>query len=364
VKITQVEPILVSIPFQHGAPFPTQGPGALGKLDILLVRVATDEGITGWGEAFGHASTPITIAALRRIVAPLAVGRDPQPIPALMTELWRRTQSMSRNGPVAYALSGLDIALWDIAGKIARQPVWQLLGGRARQRIPAYASLLRIGDPDDVARVAAAAAGRGYRQIKLHEHSAAAVAAARRAVGPEVALMIDTNCHWTSIADAAAAAAAFAPHQPAWLEEPLFPPEDFEALAHLRSQIAIPIAGGENLGNVGELGRMAERAVDILQPSIAKMGGISEIRKLVGGRVQGSVRVVPHAPFSGPALAAVIHVIAAMSQDVACEHRYCDLEASPIGDWLLARDGELRVPTGPGLGVEIDPALIARYRVE
>jgi D-galactarolactone cycloisomerase len=136
--ITKIEPVLLTIPYEHGAPMPAQGLGAGGTLDILLVRVETDEGITGWGEAFGHAAAPVTIAALTRVVAPLAVGRDPTDVAGLMTALWRRTQGMSRNGPVAYALSGLDIALWDIAGKVAGQPVWRLLGGHGKARVPAY----------------------------------------------------------------------------------------------------------------------------------------------------------------------------------------------------------------------------------
>src|SRR5262245_19439294 len=108
MKITRLEPIHLSIPFEHGGPKPTDGFGAGARLDCLLVRIDTDAGVTGWGEAFGHASTPVTIAALTKVVAPFALGRDPTDIAGLMGDLWFRTKGMSRNGPVAFALSGLD----------------------------------------------------------------------------------------------------------------------------------------------------------------------------------------------------------------------------------------------------------------
>src|SRR5215510_13510919 len=180
MKITHIEPIHVSIPFEHGAPKPSEGLGAGGRFDALFVRVDTDEGLTGWGEAFGYAAGPVTMAALTRIVAPFAIGRDATDLVALMCELWRGTKGMSRNGPVAFALSGLDIALWDLKGKVAGAPIWRLLGGARKQSVPAYASLLRLG-PDHVGRVAAAAVAHGYRHIKLHEHSVAAVEDAREA---------------------------------------------------------------------------------------------------------------------------------------------------------------------------------------
>ena len=365
MKITRIEPIHVSIPFDHGAPRPTEGLGAGGRLDILLVRVDTDEGVTGWGEAFGHAATPVTIAALTCVVAPLASGRDPTEIAALMTQLWRATKGMSRNGPVAFALSGLDIALWDIKGKIAGAPVWRLLGGQGKPRVPAYASLLRIGKPDTVARVATEAVERGYRQIKLHDHTVEAVASARSAAGPEIPIMLDTNCFWSSVEDARAAARQLKPYNLAWLEEPLYPPDDFDGLARLRRESGVPIAAGENLGNVFDVRRMVEaRAVDIVQPSLAKMGGISEVVKAIADAQARGARVVPHSPYSGPALVAAVHVIAAISGEMWCEHRYGDLAASPVGDAVVAHDGHLSVPDSPGLGIEIDRAVIERYRVE
>ena len=365
MKITDVEPIFLAIPYEHGAPKPQRsGMGGWDTQPILLVRVATDSGITGWGEAFGHASTPVTMAAISEIVAKLAIGRDASDIAGLMADLTRRTQSMARSGPVQFALSGLDIALWDIAGKAKGAPVWELLGGSgAKTSIPAYASLFRIGDPGLVAKVAGAALARGYRAVKLHEHSVAAAAAARAAIGADADLMMDTNCHWDSHAAIVAICRELEPCRLAWLEEPLYPVDSYDVLADIRRKVRVPLAAGENLGNLNDARWIAAAgAVDIVQPSVAKIGGITEAVKAIAQVERAGLRAVPHSPFLGPALVATIHIIAAMQAEVPCEHRFCDLAASPLGDAVIAQGGRLAVPNGPGLGFGVDAAVIEKYR--
>jgi L-alanine-DL-glutamate epimerase-like enolase superfamily enzyme len=365
MKITRVEPILVALPYEHGAPKPARtGMGTWETQDILFVRVDTDAGITGWGEAFSNASTPVTIPAVSEVIAKLAVGRDPSDIEALMFDLTRRTQSMARSGPVSFALSGLDIALWDIAGKIAGEPLWRLFGGTAKVTVPAYASLFRLGTRDHVMRVTRRAVERGYRHIKLHEHTIEAVAAARAAAGPDVALMVDTNCFWTSPEDVVSFCERLAPYDVTWLEEPLYPADAYDVMARIRDNVRVPLAAGENLGNYNDVRWIVDaRGVDIVQPSVAKMGGITELRRALAHAASRNMRAVPHSPYVGPALVAAIHVIAAMPQEVACEHRFCDLAASPLGDCVVSRDGALAVPQGPGLGFDIDQAVIDKYRV-
>lgn len=368
MKITRIEPTLVALPYDHGAPKPVRhGMGNWATQPILLVRVDTDSGITGWGEAFGHASSPVTLAAISRIIAQLAVGRDASDIDALMGDLTRRTQSMARSGPVQFALSGLDIALWDIAGKAAGKPVWHLLGGKPGQStVRAYASLFRLGTPDLVGRVAAKAVERGYRAVKLHEYSREAVAAARAAIGPDVPLMVDTNCHWDSAEAVVGACREFEPYNLAWLEEPLYPADSYDVMAAIRNAVRVPLAAGENLGNLNDLRWLvAASGADIIQPSVAKIGGITETWKAIAHvRRHAGVRAVPHSPFLGPALMATIHMIAALGGDILCEHRFCDLEASPLGDAVVARDGSLAVPEGPGLGFTVDEAVLRKYRVD
>jgi D-galactarolactone cycloisomerase len=365
MKITRIEPILIALPYDHGAPKPLQGAGVREVIDSLFVRVETDAGITGWGEAFSNAAGPITRSALETIVPRLAIGRDINDIPVLMTDLDRRMQSMTRNGPVAFALSGLDIALWDIAGKAAGVPVWKLLGGDGkRNHIPAYASLMRLETDEHVTKVVSSALKSGYRHIKLHEHTASAVAAARKACGPDISLMVDVNCHWTTPEDALKAARAFAPYNPTWFEEPLYPPDDLEGLAHIRAAAGMPIAGGENMGCFLDIKRMIDSgAADIVQASIAKMGGITAMRRAVAYAEEKGAKLVPHSPYVGMGLIASLHVMAAMPGAVVAEHRNCDLEASPIGNWVRAEDGYLRVPNGPGLGVEPDLAVLEKYRI-
>jgi D-galactarolactone cycloisomerase len=370
MKITQVEPIFVGIPYDHGAPKPKRhGIGAWDLQPILFVRVETDAGITGWGEAFSHASTPVTRAAISEVVAKLAVGRDPTDISAVMADLTRMTQSMARSGPVQFALSGLDIALWDIAGKAAGQPVWRLLGGQDSNKerkatIPAYASLFRLGTEEHVARVAANAKQRGYRHIKLHEHGVEIVAAARKAIGPDVSLMVDTNCYWDDPDKIIAVCKELEPYDVAWLEEPLYPADAYDVMARIRREVRVPLAAGENLGNYNDVRWIAEaKAVDVIQPSVAKIGGITELIKAMAHIKDRGIRAVPHSPFLGPALMAVIHIIAAMPDEVLCEHRFCDLAESPLGDAVVAHDGRLAVPDRPGLGFEVDQNVIEKYRV-
>lgn len=368
MKITRVTPFLVALPYDHGAPKPMRhGMGNWATQPILLIRVDTDEGVTGWGEAFGHASSPVTMVAVSKVVAELAVGRDPRDIPTLMRDLIRRVQSMARNGPVQFALSGLDIALWDIAGKIAGKPVWQLLGGTTKKTtIPAYASLFRIGTPETVGRVAAKAVERGYRAVKLHEHSVEAVAAARAAIGPDVALMVDTNCFWDTPEAIVDICRQFEPYNLTWLEEPFYPADSYDVMAKVRKQVRVPFAAGENLGDYNDLRWITDaEAVDYVQPSVAKIGGITEAWKGIDyvGRSKSS-RAMPHSPFLGPALMATIHMIAAMPHEVPCEHRFCDLEASPLGDAVVAQSGRLRVPDAPGLGFTVDERVLETYRAD
>jgi L-alanine-DL-glutamate epimerase-like enolase superfamily enzyme len=365
LKITQVEAIHVALPYEHGAPKPTRsGIGAWNTQDILFLRVETDAGLVGWGEAFGHAATPVTIVAIREVIAPLAVGADPSDIAGTMSALIRRTQSMARSGPVQFALSGLDIALWDIAGQIAGQPIWQMLGGHARASVPAYASLFRLNTPDHVERVAANAAARGYSHIKLHEHTVENVHAARRGAGPKIPLMVDTNCHWDEPEDIIAFCEAVEDLSVAWLEEPLYPADAYEVTAAIRQHVKIPLAAGENLGNYNDARWLAAAgAVDIVQPSVAKIGGITQAWKTIRFLQEQNLRVVPHSPFVGPALIAAIHMIAAMPGEELCEHRFCDLGANPLGDAVIAVEGRLPVPRAPGLGITVDPSVVEKYRI-
>ena len=182
MKIARVEPILINLPFQ--AQSRSGGRLALAGMDTLFVRVDTDDGLTGWGEAFGFRLCAATRIAIETLIAPLCIGRDPTDITALMRDLQYRMHNYGRNGPAMFGLAGINIALWDIAGKIVGLPLYRLLGGAPRTHVPAYASLWRYGSADAVRRNVEKALARGYRELKLHEIESAIILAAREAAGP------------------------------------------------------------------------------------------------------------------------------------------------------------------------------------
>jgi L-alanine-DL-glutamate epimerase-like enolase superfamily enzyme len=360
MKILSITTTLIHIPYEAGAPTKLAGQ-SWSRMAILLVRVDTDEGVTGWGEAFGHAIAPATKATLDTMVAAHFIGRDPADVEALMGEMFQRLHIFGRNGSVIYALSGIDIALWDIAGKRAGQPIHKLLGTNATRELTAYASLLRYGEADTVARMAARAAGEGYRFIKLHEIAVPEVKAARAAVGADVALMCDTNCPW-SVAQATEMATAFRPFDLYWLEEPVWPPEDYQGLAQVR-QAGVPIAAGENAAGAHAFRHMfAVGAIDIAQPSMTKIGGIGEMRKVAALAQVAGVRLVPHCAYFGPGFLASLHASSVLAPTSPLERLYVTLEASPFGTWTDAVGGKVKVPDGPGLGCDPDLAVVERYR--
>jgi D-galactarolactone cycloisomerase len=362
VKISRVDTLVLTLPMVIDGATPMLGGRARTSIDMLLVRVETDAGITGWGEAFGHRIFPATRAAIDTLLGPMCVGRDATAIAALADDLQRTLHGVGRGGPTLYALSGIDIALWDIAGKAAGVPLYRLLGGSPRADLPAYASLLRYGSAGAVAHYTAQALARGYRHVKVHEITVSEIAAAREVAGPGVSIMVDANCPWT-VTEAIEVACRLAPLDLHWLEEPVWPPENLAGLAEVRARGGIPTAAGENYGTAWEFRRAFEAgALSYAQPSVTKLGGVSELRRVIALGETFGVPVVPHSAYFGPGLLASIHCIAAMSAETLVERFYCDFDDNPLGDAIHPRQGRIAVPQGPGLGVDPDPRLLARLR--
>jgi L-alanine-DL-glutamate epimerase-like enolase superfamily enzyme len=362
MKITAIRTHYVRIPFDMGAAKQEFAGLRFPTMDHLLVEVETDAGITGWGEGFGHSIIPATKTALEVYVAPWFLGKDPTDINALHREAAQSFHIFGRNGPVVYAHSAVDIALWDIAGKRAGLPLCDLLGGARRRQVRAYASLMRYATPDTVGRICAEMAGCGFKHIKLHEIGVEQVKAAREGAGPGIALMNDVNCPW-SVPQAMAMERAFRPYGLAWLEEPVWPPEDHAGLARVRAAGATRIAAGENAAGLHDFVDLFQKgAIDIAQPSVTKIGGITEMRKIIAAAEAHSVELVPHCAYFGPGNLASIHITASLPTETLLENIYANLEASPYGEAMLAKDGLVTVPSGPGLGVEPDMAVIAKYR--
>ena len=362
MRIKSVESSVVALPFDMGAPAPRFAGKPWDRLEILLVRVETEDGIVGWGEAFGHAAIPSTRAALDTIVAPLVVGRDADDIEALSRDILHAVHLLGRNGPFVYAYSGIEIALWDIRGKRAGKPLHALLGDSDHTELDAYASLLWYAGTDLVAKNTAAACAAGYRYIKLHQVTRADLLAAQGALGVRKAeIMLDVNCAW-SVPDARAMAQSLQGDGLMWLEEPVFPPEDCHGLAAIR-KVGIPIAAGENVAGVFGFQSLIEAgAIDIAQPSVTKIGGIGEVLRVIELCKARGVQPTPHCPYFGPGFLASVHIIAALIDKPLVEVLWMEMEANPFDPWVRTKNGRVKVPEGPGLGCDPDPAVMARYR--
>jgi D-galactarolactone cycloisomerase len=363
MKIMAIETWLTEVPFDLGAKPTSFGGIAWQSLATLWVRVVTDAGLEGWGEGFGHACCPATRAVVDTQLGPAALGQDARDIVGLNRSFGQRFHLFGRNGPHLYALSALDTALWDIAGKAAGLPLWRLLGATPAETRTAYASLLRYPDAAQLATACERAVADGYRDIKLHEIEVSQVRAARQAIGPDARLMVDVNCPWT-VAQAIDRARAFSAFAPAWLEEPVFPPEDHQGLAQVRRKGGVSIAAGENAGGLFDFRSLLEaEALDIAQPSVAKIGGVTAMLEIAILARAFSVRLVPHCAYFGPGWLASIHLHAALAPDEPFERLHVNLEASPYHELVRAEHAKVRVPDRPGLGRDPDMEVLRRYAV-
>src|SRR5690348_39521 len=386
MKITAIRTTALSC--QVDPPYASAA-GLQGRRAALLVEIDTDAGITGIGEA--GIGGGVTAMVIEKDLAPLLVGQDPLLIEGLWQRMFARTRQYGRRGLVMQAISGIDIALWDIAGKVAKLPVYKLLGA-ARDRVEAYASGGFYQEGKSVADLAGEAEGyraRGFRGMKMKigrnpstqthlrelignaafcevapEEDLARVAAVRQALGPHAKLMVDVNCAW-SPAMAIEMGRAMEPYKPYWIEEPVAT-DDIEGSARVADALATPIAGYETeLGLFGFRELITRRAVDIVQPDIAWAGGFSECRRIAALAQAHHLMVAPHAFAGAVLLAAALHFVASIPNGLVLE-----LDQNPNGlrDELLKEpfrietDGSIRPPDRPGLGIELDRSAVERYR--
>lgn len=355
--IVSVTCIPLRLPFHHWSPPPLFAGRSRDKLDSALVRVQTEDGTVAWGESYCVEPRALT-AIFETLIEPLARGKDGEDA-TLLPAMHRALHNLGRSGPVVHALAGLDIAIWDLRAKRAGVPLHELLGGKRRARVRVYASLLQYyGDTGKLDAVTTQALDEGYTEIKLHERTADALAAVRRATGPGVPIMVDTNCAWLP-QDAPAAIAAMAPHDPFWIEEPIWTPEDDRALATLKDICGIPLAVGENAANALALERMAENAVvQYVQPSVIKLG-LSAAWRIAQRCNDGPVTCAPQVAFFGPGYLASLHLIAAQQKEVSLERLYVELAHVPYGRSVPIEQGWVQVPDGPGLGADPEAELAA-----
>lgn len=362
MKIISAETLIVEIPFRRRGTGVGIMPTAWQSLEFALVRLEDELGHVGWGEGFGYFTVDATKALIDRLILPTLLGTTIEDIPAWNLAAQRRLHMFGRYGVTLFAIGGVDIALWDLQAKRAGVPLWQLLGATTpRAAVPAYASLVRYGEKHLVVPSCAEVLAAGFSAIKLHEIELDTIAACRAAVGPTPALCVDVNCAW-SVEFVEQHRPQLAALQLAWLEEPVFPPEDFAALASLRGQ-GLRIAAGENWCTTRQFApALAAGAVDIVQPSVTKVGGISEFLAVLAPAEAAGATVMPHSPYFGPGFYASLHLAAARPAIEALEYNYVQPDAWLSDIAALRRGGDLTIPPGPGLGFEPDAEVLRRYR--
>lgn len=364
MKIAKAESILLSLPFEAGGTPPWSfGGKPANNFDILLVRLETDSGIVGWGEAFSRNGDVSLRQMIESRVLPLVIGRDATQVAKIKHDLEFQLHNFGRVGPIVYGIAAVDIALWDILGKACGVPLHRLLGGAYESEVEVYASLMRYGNVDDVVKATRRAVERGYRYLKLHEIGMPEIRAAVEAAGPGVKVMLDTNCPWT-VAEALRYSREMEPLGLYWLEEPIWPPENYVGLAKVRELGIDRIAAGENAGSLHDfMAMIREEAIDIAQPDVAKTGGLTEVLKIASLCEAHGIELVPHCALFGPGQVATVHLHAALRTTPVFERLFCDFDVELWGDAMVPIDGRIAVPKGPGLGLEPDLAVIDRFRL-
>ena len=343
MKITSVEPIVLSVPFDAGGSGEGIMPTTWNSLDFCLVKIETDSGLTGWGEGFGYFCAQSVAAIIKRSIAPLLVGRDLGDPREFSAEIQRKLVLQGRYGITIFALSGVDLALWDLVSKSEGVSLAECLGGRKRDRIPAYASLVRYADLDLVSEKSEQAASEGYDEIKLHEITMPEIRKCRESIGPDVRMTVDVNCNW-SLDFTREVIPELIELDSRWLEEPIFPPEDFRTLAKLREETGIAIATGENACTAFQFEEMLRLgATDYLQPSITKVGGVTEFTKILDlNREQPrSLALMPHSPYFGPGYMATLQMAALEPAFEQFEFLYIEAENWLYRDMPLPENGEI-----------------------
>lgn len=337
-----------------------------------LVAVLTDEGLTGFGGVFTNSGL---VHAALSVLEPLYRGENALEPERVGEKLHQHTFWMGRGGAVTHTIGGIDIALWDLLGKATGQPVGRLLGGRCRERVRPYASIL-MDRPEPLAERLHAVKAKGFRAVKMgwgpfgrvdDRTDEAIVRAARDALGPEIELMVDaggSDAFWRNgFTWALRTAEMLASYRVAWFEEPLRA-DALDDYVALRRATRIPIAGGETLTRRQAFQPFLQAgAFDIVQPDVCKVGGISEERRIGWMAQENGIRFIPHGWNTAVGLAADLQLASAFPDTDLVE--YIDgsayVDEIKLGGWRLDADGMLPIPDTPGLGIELDLDAVAKY---
>ena len=363
VRIARLDAIVLRCPIE--TPVRTSF-GTMRDRPAVFVRIEDDDGAVGWGETwcnFPACGAEHRAQLLETVIAPLAVGQRFASPAAAFDALSRATAVLAiqsgEQGPLAQSIAGLDLALWDLCARRRDEPLWRLLGGSG-DRVEVYASGI---NPDRPEAVVAARRSAGYRAFKLKvgfddARDLANVAALRSMLGADAALMVDANQGW-SLEQAQRRARAFEPHRLGWIEEPLRADRPAAEWSALAASTPTPLAAGENLlGREAFDAAIAARRYAIVQPDIAKWGGISGCWPVIEKVRAAGLRYCPHYLGAGIGLAASAHLLAAVGGDGLLE---VDANPNPLRSALCpgletVGDGFASLGTAPGIGIEVDPA--------
>ncbi len=348
------------IPFSDGSSGVGLMPTAWTHLNVALLRLETDDGLVGWGDAFCYAGLNTMVSAIEEMVLPHVLHQRVESPAQFNAALQKKLHLHGRYGLTQFALSAVDIALWDIEAKRQKKSLAVLLGGQ-RTQLPAYASLVRYGNPELVKHYTQQALDEGYQTIKLHEITAECIRAGREAAPEPIRLITDVNCNWDD-----QTAVELMPLMKEldlyWVEEPLYPPDSERRLHALQSEHGVSIASGENACTSVEFARLIDQ-IDFVQPSVTKVGGITEFLKVCDLAHERKRLVMPHSPYFGPGYHATVQLMAARGECELFEYFYIKPEAFLDPSIPLPHEGQVTVPDKPGIGFEPDPEVISRYSV-
>jgi len=374
LKITNVEAIVLRQPgLDEGI--------ADGSQDDLVIRVSTDDGVVGIGEVDSAPEVAKAVVdapsshAIAMSLREILTGEDPTHVEELWRKMYRGVLYYGRRGVAIHAISGIDIALWDIKGKALGKPICELIGTPIRARVRAYASRLMPDTESEVEEAVVELREQGFTAVKLGwgplgkdpDHDIRLARAARTAGGDAVEIMIDAGLGYRAdVPTATGVARALEEMGCRWLEEP-FEPDEYEAYAQLADEVDILVAAGEEDVTLWGFRELIDRGrVDVIQPDVTRCGGITEILRIAQLAGERGVAVVPHAWKSGIVKAASLHVNAVLPD--ALFQEYC-VAQTPLNTSLtrerlpIDRDGLVAVPSGPGLGVSLDEQVVEHYRV-
>ena len=347
----------------------------------LVVEIVTDEGIVGWGDCYGPAA--VSRSVIESLYKPALIGQDPFNVEVIWEMLYNKIKDYGLSGMTISALSGVDIALWDIIGKACNQPIHRLIGGAFRSKVQAYATGFYFKNFDRLNEEAVEEAlgytSQGFKAIKMkiglgnHKKDIARVAAVRKAVGDDVEIMVDAN-HSFTVPQAINIGRELEHLGVSWFEEPISP-EDSEGYVEVTRALDIAIAGGENeFTKYGFRRILAARSMDIVQPDVCAAGGITECKKIAALAQASAIACVPHAWGTAIGLAATVHFLASLPDTPMClfpvpplleyEQTFNPFRDELAKEPIVHKGGYVDVLTKPGLGIEIDRAVLDKYRVK